>query len=288
MRTSLSIVFASILYVCASTQVTSELTSKVVLTSEIKWTPLNPARGDKGPMAGTLWGDRTGSGPSGFLVKFIDSFSSPPHIHNITYRGVVISGLVHNDDPNAEKTWMPAGSYWTQAAGEVHITSAKGSSNIAYIEIEKSPYLVLPTNEAFKSSDKSINVEESNIVWLDASNTKWIKQPENTSFEDAPKIAFLWGKSQSNQLNGTFVKMPSGFSGKVKTNHSMLRGVIIQGNVNHQVKADKSVLVPGSYFSSEEEVVHKFSVENGKDCIIYIRSKGRFDVVMDSPELIRG
>ena len=160
MRTSLSIVFASILYVCASTQVTSELTSKVVLTSEIKWTPLNPVRGDKGPMAGTLWGDRTGSGPSGFLVKFVDGFSSPPHLHNITYRGVVISGLIHNDDPNAEKTWMPAGSYWTQAAGEVHITSAKGSSNIAYIEIEKRPYLVLPTNEAFKSSDKSINVEE--------------------------------------------------------------------------------------------------------------------------------
>ena len=61
----------------------------------------------------------------------------------------------------------------------------------------------------------------------------------------------------------------------------MLRGVIIQGNVNHQVKADKSVLVPGSYFSSEEKVVHQFSVDNGKDCIIYIRSKGRFDVVMD-------
>ncbi|MGI9227203.1 MAG: DUF4437 domain-containing protein, partial [Gammaproteobacteria bacterium] len=141
--------------------------------SDVKWTPLNPARGKLGPKAGYLWGDRAGVGPSGFLVKFVDGFSSPPHIHNITYRGVVISGFVHNDDPNAEEAWMPTGSFWTQAAGEVHITAAKGSNNIAYIEIEKSPYLVLPTKEAFDSNEKSVNIEESNIVWQDASNTNW-------------------------------------------------------------------------------------------------------------------
>lgn len=257
--------------------------TEVLLVSDVNWTPLNSARGKLGPKAGNLWGDRTGVGPSGFLVKFVDGFSSPPHIHNITYRGVVISGLVHNDDPNAEKEWMPTGSYWTQAAGEVHITAAKGLINIAYIEIEKSPYLVLPTKEAFDNSDKSINVEESNIVWLDASNTHWIKQPKNTLIEDAPKVAFLWGKPQGNQLNGTFVKLPSGFSGKLQANQSMLRGVIIQGSVNYQVKdkVDKNTLVPGSYFSSEEQVVHQLSVDEGQNCIIYIRSKGEFDVVMD-------
>jgi len=283
MKTSLSIVFACILYVCTSTQVTSEPTSNVVLTTEIKWTPLNPARGDKGPMAGTLWGDRTGSGPSGFLVKFVDGFSSPPHIHNITYRGVVISGLVHNDDPNAEEAWMPSGSFWTQAAGEVHITAAKGSNNIAYIEIEKSPYLVLPTNEAFNSIDKSVNVEKSNIVWLDASNSKWIKQPKNTAVEDAPKVAFLWGKPQDNQLNGALVSLPSGFSGKILSKNSIFRGVIVQGQVQYQVKGktDNNTLEPGSYFSSDKEVVHQISIDEGKDCIIYIRSKDMFNVVMD-------
>ena len=194
-------------------------------------------------------------------------------------RGVVISGLVHNDDPNAAKAWMTAGSYWTQAAGEVHITAAKGSNNIAYIEIEESPYLVLPTSEAFDEGDTSVNIEQSNIVWLDATNTHWITQAENISSKDAPKIAFLWGTPQGNQLNGTFVKMPSGFSGKIKTRQSMLRGIVIQGRVNYQVKTDKSVLVPGSYFSSEGEVAHKFSVD--EECIIYIRSVGKFDVVMD-------
>lgn len=88
-------------------------TSRVVSESDVKWGPLNPARGDKGPKAGNLWGDRTGSGPSGFLVRFADGFASPPHIHNVSYRGVVIDGLVHNDDPNADDMWMPAGSFWT-------------------------------------------------------------------------------------------------------------------------------------------------------------------------------
>lgn len=38
----------------------AEPTSRVVLTSEVKWDQLNPARGDKSPKAGTLWGDREG------------------------------------------------------------------------------------------------------------------------------------------------------------------------------------------------------------------------------------
>ena len=257
--------------------------SEVLLVSDVKWTPLNPARGKLGPQAGNLWGDRTGTGPSGFLVKFVDGFSSPPHIHNITYRGVVISGLVHNDDPNAEKAWMGVGSYWTQAAGEVHITAAKGSNNIAYIEIEESPYLVLPTSDAFDKGDKSVNIEASNIVWLDATNTHWIQQPKNIPFTSAPKLAFLWGKPQGNQLNGSFVKLPAGFSGKIKTNQSLLRGVIIQGRVDYHgmnLTGDKT-LVPGSYFSSDDAVMHQLSVEQDEECIIYIRSKGEFTIIMD-------
>jgi hypothetical protein len=85
----------------------AEPTSKVVLMSEVEWTYLNPARGDKAPMAATLWGDRFGTGPTGFLLKPKGGFELPPHIHNVSYRGVVISGLIHNDDPNAVDMWMP-------------------------------------------------------------------------------------------------------------------------------------------------------------------------------------
>ena len=112
----------------------AEATPKVEvrLASEIPWQKLNPARGDASPQAGTIWGDQTKDGESGFLVKFVDGFSSPPHIHNITYRGIVLAGGLHNDDPKAEPMWMKVGSYWTQPAGEVHITSSRGAG-IGYV-----------------------------------------------------------------------------------------------------------------------------------------------------------
>ena len=127
MRTFLLLAFAFGVSGCDSSQVSSdsiatepaaEPAATVVLASGVKWEQLNPARGDKSPKAATLWGDRKGPVPTGFLVQFVDGFSSPPHIHNVSYRGVVISGLIHNDDPDAEEMWMPAGSFWTQPKGD--------------------------------------------------------------------------------------------------------------------------------------------------------------------------
>ena len=251
---------------------TAKPTTEVVLTSEVKWTPLNPLRGDKSPKAGTLWGDPGRKGPvaTGFLVQFADGFSSPPHIHNITYRGVVISGLVHNDDPDAASMWMSAGSFWTQPAGEVHITAAKGPTNVAYIEIDKGPYLVLPSKEAFDRRERPINVHASNIVWVD--------QPGIPAFTNGPKVAFLWGKPQEGQLSGTLVKLPAGFTGKINSHGSTFRAVVIQGQPQY-LGANAKTLEPGSYFGSKGESVHQISSKAGEESIIYVRTNGKYDVV---------
>lgn len=63
-----------------------ESRSVVLGFDELSWQALNPLRGDKSPQAATLWGDRNGLAPTGFLVRFVDGFSSPPHIHNVSYR----------------------------------------------------------------------------------------------------------------------------------------------------------------------------------------------------------
>jgi hypothetical protein len=57
---------------------------------------------------------------------------------------------VHNDDPDAANMWMGPGSFWSQPAGEPHITSAaaEGGATI-FLEILEGPYLVRPTKEAF-------------------------------------------------------------------------------------------------------------------------------------------
>ncbi|MGD2183769.1 DUF4437 domain-containing protein [Lusitaniella coriacea LEGE 07167] len=258
-----------------------EPTPQVILMSEVEWGPLNPARGGQSPRASNLWGDRAHSGASGFLVEFVDSFSSPPHIHNVTYRGVVISGTIHNDDPNAEEMWLPTGSYWTQPAGGVHITAAKGSNNLAYIEIEEGPYLVLPAEEAFSSDDKPINVDASNIVWLDVSSITWSDRPGMAASANGAKVAFLWGNPQDDRLNGTLVKLPPGFTGKIRSHGSTFRAVVIQGRAQYQVSGGTGVktLEPGSYFGSKGERVHQVSSEAEEESIIYVRSEGKFDII---------
>ncbi len=259
--------------VCSITQVAAEPTSEVVLASEVKWEQLNPARGDKSPKAGTLWGHRTGNVPTGFLVQFADGFSSPPHIHNVTYRAVVISGGIHNDDPEAAYMWMPAGSFWTQPRGEVHITAARGIANVALVEIDRGPYLVLPAEEAFDSGERPINADASNIVWVDL--------PGMSASANGTKIAYLWGNLQDGHSNGVFIKLPAGFEGKIHSHSLTFRAVVIQGQLQY-LEADVKIMKPGSYFGSMGESVHQIASKAGEESIIYVRTNGKIDVTDSS------
>lgn len=286
MKTLLSLALLSVATTaCVSAKVATEPTNKVVLTSEVKWDHLNPKRGDLAPKAGTLWGDRNGTEPTGFLLKPPADFQSPPHIHNVSYRGVVIRGLFHNDDPNAANMWMPAGSFWTQPKGEVHITAAKDTDTLAYIEIEQGPYLVLPKEEEFDSGERPVNVDEGNIVWLDAADITWIDQPGMSASAEGPKVAFLWGNTQDGQLNGSFIKLPAEFTGKINSHGSTFRAVVIKGQPQYQVsQADSKTLEPGSYFSSEGESVHQVSSEMTEESIIYVRTDGKYEVIPAKPK----
>jgi len=246
--------------------------NEVVTADNVEWGWLNPLRGDKSPAAGKLWGDRTKNEPAGFLVKFKKGFSSPPHIHNITYRGVVIKGLLHNDDENAEKQWLTAGSYWQQPAGEAHITAADGEDNMAFLDIQEGPYLVKPTSEAFDNGERPVNVDKTNLVWLNANDIEWVIDKSNV------KTAFLWGSYESNQLRASLIKLPAGFKGKIKNLSPNFRAVVISGKVTHQFskKEDKNVLEPGSYFGAEENSSPRLSTET--EAVIYIRSNGNYKV----------
>ena len=250
--------------------------TEVKLASEIRWRKLNPARGDASPQAGTIWGDQTKDNESGFLVKFVDGFSSPPHIHNISYRGIVIGGGLHNDDPDAKPMWMRVGSWWTQPAGEVHITSSRGAG-IGYVEIQSGPYLVKPPTEAFDNGERPINVDASNIVWLDASDTTWIKgKAENDSTKN-PKLTFLWGKPKSDQPHGTMLKLPAGFSGTLESESTAFKVIVIQGRINFHSGQTVKTLTAGGYVGSQRKVSLHFTCEN--ECSVYVRTKGVYSVV---------
>ena len=240
----------------------------VIATGNIVWGLLNPLRGDASPKAADLWGDRTQDMATGMLVKFEKGFSSPPHIHNITYRGIVIEGLVHNDDPAAKEMWLGPGSFWTQPAGESHITAADGQNNLIYLEIDSGPYLVLAEDKAFDNGERPINVDEQNLVWLDTENVQWLKKSN-------VQIAYLWGAP--NLANGAFVKLPPGFKGKIESENG-LKAIVVRGKATHQWNKEKqkTYLSPSSFFSSSTKGEHKIHADT--EMVLYINSNGRFTI----------
>ena len=185
----------------------------------------------------------------------------------------MIAGGLHNDDPTAEPMWMKPGSYWTQPAGEAHITSARGAS-VAYVEIQSGPYLVKPVAEAFDNGEKPVNVDTTNIVWLNPANSTWIQANASENSDKNPQIAFLWGRATADEINGTLLKLPSGFQGSIQSDSSTFKAVVIQGAVQLHLAADKKDLTAGSYFGSEGRMNQQLSCK--QDCMIYIRTKGKY------------
>jgi len=241
-------IFTLITLITSCAHHTHENQIEILSVDDVNWEKLNPARGDKSPKAGTLWGDRKGSSATGFLAKFVDGFSSPPHIHNVSYRAIVIEGLVHNDDPKAANMWMPKGSYWTQPVGESHITSAKGKSNIALVEIDKGPYLVRPANQAFDSGERPYNIHASNIIWREKDNYK---------------ITDLW-KNKKEIVTGSMIK----FDNKIRLDLSQDKLIIVSG----KILVSKKSLKPGSLIAVKEQTNVSFSCET-EDCILYLKSE---------------
>lgn len=246
----------------------------LVRGSDVEWQDLNPARGAQSPRAGTLWGDRKGNEPTGYLFFPKDGFQSPPHIHNVSYRGIVIRGVVHNDDPDAAEMWMGPGSFWTQPKGEPHVTSAMGKNTLAYIEIEEGPYLVHPTEQAFDSGERPINVDSSNLVWLDQSQLTWL------SHEQGVQAAYLWGKVTPTTYNGRMVKLPPGFTGQITSSSGDLRAIVISGNPSYTNNGNEyKNLELGSYFGATQVKSHRIASSKEQGTLLYIRALGDIQIV---------
>lgn len=236
----------------------------VLPVADVEWGPLNPARGDASPRAATLWGDRNAAGATGFLVRFVDGFESPPHIHNVSYRGVVIHGRVHNDHPDAEALWMGTGSYWTQPLGAVHITAASGEETVAYIEIDEGPYLVRPVEDAHASEEEAINVPAEALAWRE---------------RDGVELASLWGDPSGEEARGLLLRLPAASTTELESLTSSFRVVVIEGSVEHhrEAAADGTSLAPGSSIDAAGSAA-QLTCRAEVDCTLYVRAEGNFNL----------
>lgn len=141
------------------------------------------------------------------------------------------------------------------------------------LRIDEGPYLVQPVEEAYDSGERPVNVDKSNIVWVD--------YPTAEFPTEGVQIAYLWGAPKEGTLNGTLIKFPSEFNGEIRSNESDFHAVVIHGQLQYQVSGKVKALKAGSYFSSKENSTHQISIDSDEIGLIYVRTKGRFDVVAD-------
>lgn len=80
---------------------------------------------------------------------------------------------------------------------------------------------MLPTTAAFDSEERPVNSDASNIVWVDPTGI--------SASANGPKLGYLWGNLNDGRSNGTFVKLPAGFSRKIHSQGSVFRAVVIKG-----------------------------------------------------------
>jgi hypothetical protein len=99
---------------------------------------------------------------------------------------------------------MPKGSFWTQPAGEVHITAAQGDQSLAYIEVEDD-FKVLPAKGKFDNGERPINVHQKDIIWL-----TW---PNFSHQKSEVQVAFLWGNPIDRKPSGTLIKLGPQYQG---------------------------------------------------------------------------
>ncbi|MEQ3724142.1 DUF4437 domain-containing protein [Alcanivorax sp.] len=260
---------ASAIY-AESPQAQARLT--VVPAEDVDWGYLNPARGELSPGAANLWGDRAVDTATGMLVRFDKGFQSPPHIHNITYRGIVIKGQMHNDDPDAQPMWMPATSFWTQPAGADHITAAGADENLIYLEIDAGPYRVQPSSKAYDNGEFPLNLHADNLVWQDRTELQSLQT-------DNLEATQLW--QSDTGVNGAMIRFPAGFSGSIETGANEFRAVLIAGEMGYRSAASMktvSTLKPGSYIESSGPIQHGIVNQSADPVTLYVRTDAPYSV----------
>jgi len=250
----------------------AEETTKHVSIDDVQWEALDPEAGDKGPMAGQLWGDKA-EGASWFLVKAPAKFPGAPHVHTNDYRGVVISGEIHNDKAKVKKkTYMKAGSFWSEPGGRAHITSCK-TECMALVSFDGA-FDFLPATE---TGDSPSGMTGANTL---AASRKWMNPPGTPEGQDSPvKLSMAWGDPTDGEPNAFFVKIPAGVDVGMHKHTSDYHAVVIQGRQRHwEPGGDVVVSTPGSYFWQKGGTPHNDGCEAGADCVIYVTMEGVTDM----------
>lgn len=243
-----------------------------MLPADMKWTPLDPSAGDKGPSVVWLWGDATKEA-NGFLIKLPPGSKGVAHTHSGDYHGVSIAGAPNHLQPGQAKPKMlPALGYWFQPAGVPHTSQCLGKEpcmGLAHFNEGKFDFAPAEVKKDGKPDPKHVEKLEKDL--------KWVAMDEKAG-DKGPMFASVWGDMQSGP-NGMYFKMPAGMASPAHTHTADYHAVVIRGTVMNHSPDDKAPkeMPPGSYYMQPGNGPHITACKAGAECVSYVYMTGKFD-----------
>lgn len=96
----------------------------------------------------------------------------------------------------------------------------------------------------------------------------------------SPKISVFTGDWKKGPFVG-MLQIPAGFTSPPHSHSGDYEAVMIEGTSSHWVKGEDGTkakkLTPGSYWSMPAKLEHVSACDKGKDCVILLMQKTKFD-----------
>lgn len=123
-----------------------------------------------------------------------------------------------------------------------------------------------PTDQAYDTGQRPMNIDGSNIVWIDTTS--------------GAQIAYLWASQSNAPPSGTLIKLPRNFQGSLDTENSPVKAVVIQGQLKLRTMSipSETTLSTASYFqTSNTPPIHLIN-NSDQDTILYLRTAGKIQL----------
>ena len=95
-----------------------------------------------------------------------------------------------------------------------------------------------------------------------------------------PKLGALTGDPDKGQYIG-LMQLPGGFTSPLHTHSGDYEAIQIEGTSSHWLKGEDGSkakkMTPGSYWSMPGKLEHVSQCEKGKDCLLLVMQKTKFD-----------
>ena len=104
---------------------------------------------------------------------------------------------------------------------------------------------------------------------------KWIANPARAEVT----IAVAWGDPEKG-AHGAFHRLKAGFDAGLHTHSSDIRLVVVSGTLVSAIEGGPEKKLPaGSYEFQPHGVRHVTKCDAGSDCVLFVTSSGKFDLL---------